>query len=266
MIDDGQLDSAWYLGREVAAVAPDDSTLRALSPGFARRRMLTTRPEGVDVSRASLTDTSRWTHIGTTPFDSVLLPTQLGMYRLIRPGYFPLYYVSTAYVLPVVLDSTGTPDPEMITIAGGDEYGTFLVGTDGSRPLVLRDWKIDQTRRRIASTRASSIGGVSRQYLVGGSRCVRTTATSAGPRRWRGSSTTGQPGPSPWEAGTILPAKTTAREGRELVRSRGLCEMGGRKACPRSSLDRPQAWSSRAASYRRQSGGDRPHRSGRPTG
>ena len=32
----------------------------------------------------------------------------------------------------------------MITIAGGDGYGTFLVGTDGSPPLRLRDWKMDR--------------------------------------------------------------------------------------------------------------------------
>ena len=202
MIDDGQLDSAWYLGREVAAVAPDDSLLHALSPGFARMRMITTRPEGVEVSRASLADTSRWTHIGTTPFDSVLLPTQLGMYRLTRPGYFPLYYISTAYVLPVVLDSTGTPDPEMITIAGGDKYGTFLVGTDGSQPLALRDWKMDRYETSNREFRAFIEAGGYRDstwWLEPVRENGRTLSRAEAMARFVDQ--TGRPGPSTWVAG-----------------------------------------------------------------
>ena len=144
MIDDGQPDSAWYLGREIAAVAPKDSTLRKLWPAFTRTRKFTIRPEGVEVSRASLADTTHWTHIGTTPFDSVLVPNQLGMFRLTKPGYVTRYFISSAYLPPMVLDSTGTPDPEMITIAGDTAYETFLVGTDGSKLLRLRDWKLDR--------------------------------------------------------------------------------------------------------------------------
>ena len=202
MIDDGQLDSAWYLGHEVAAVAPNDSMLNALSPGFTKMRVFTTRPEGVEVSRASLTDTSQWTHIGTTPFDSVLLPTQLGMYRLTKPGYFPLYYISTSYVLPIILDSTGTPDPEMITIAGGDEYGTFLVGTDGSRPLKLRDWKMDRYETSNREYKAFIEAGGYRdsswwvEPLREDGRILRRAEAMA-----RFVDQTGRPGPSSWVAG-----------------------------------------------------------------
>ena len=107
-------------------------------------RKFTIRPEGVEVSRASLADTSHWTHVGTTPFDSVLVPAQLGMFRLTRPGYVTRYFVSSGYQPPMVLDSAGAPDSEMTTIAGDSAYGTFLVGTDGSKRLRLRDWKMDR--------------------------------------------------------------------------------------------------------------------------
>ena len=169
MIDDGQLDSAWYLGREIAAVAPKDSTLRKLRPAFTRMRKFTIRPEGVEVSRASLADTSHWTRVGITPFDSVLVPNQLGMFRLTKPGYTTRYFVSSAFLPPMVLDSAGAPDPEMITIAGDTGYGTFLVGTDGSKPLTLRDWKMDRyenVQSRVQGVRRRR--WISRQHVVGG--------------------------------------------------------------------------------------------------
>ena len=144
MVEDGQLDSAWYLGREIAAAAPDDSTLATLWPLVARMRVTKTRPEGVVVSRASLADTSRWTVIGTTPFDSLLLPTQIGMYRLEKPGYRTVYIVTNGRFHPMTLDSLGTDDPEMVTVTGREDYRTFLVGTDGSPLLALGDWKLDR--------------------------------------------------------------------------------------------------------------------------
>ncbi len=202
MIDDGQLDSAWYLGREIAAVAPKDSTLRKLWPGFTRMRKFTIRPEGVEVSRASLADTSHWTRVGTTPFDSVLVPAQLGMFRLTKPGYVPRYFVSRDFLPPMVLDSAGAPDSEMITIAGDSAYGTFLVGTDGSKRLRLRDWKLDRYETSNREYKAFVEAGGYRdstwwaEPFRADGRTLRRAEAMA-----RFVDQTGRPGPATWVGG-----------------------------------------------------------------
>jgi hypothetical protein len=92
MIEDGELDSAYYLGLEVDAT-PGDSTLTAIWPIFTRVRAIKTRPEGVEVYRASFSDTSQWHHLGTTPIDSIQLSRQLGLFRFEKEGFRPLYSV-----------------------------------------------------------------------------------------------------------------------------------------------------------------------------
>jgi dienelactone hydrolase/tRNA A-37 threonylcarbamoyl transferase component Bud32 len=202
MIDDGQLDSAWYLGRTVAAVAPKDSTLRKLWPGFTRLRKFTIRPAGVEVARASLADTSHWTRIGLTPFDSVLLPAQLGLFRLTKAGYVTRYFVSSSYLPPVALDSAGGSDPEMITIAGDTAYGTFLVGTDGSKPLRLRDWKMDRYETSNREYKAFVEAGAYRdstwwvEPFRDGGRSLRRAEAVA-----KFVDQTGRPGPATWVGG-----------------------------------------------------------------
>ena len=202
LIDDGQPDSAWYLGREVAARAPDDSILKTLWPEFTRNGAFSTRPEGVEVARASFSDTSRWTPLGTTPFDSVALPRQPGLFRLTKPGYVPLYFVTTFYLLPVVLDSIGATDPGMITIAGGDDYDTFLVGTDGSPKLALRDWRMDRYETSNREYKAFVEAGGYRDstwwaepFREGGVTLPRAGAMA------RFVDQTGRPGPATWVAG-----------------------------------------------------------------
>jgi dienelactone hydrolase/tRNA A-37 threonylcarbamoyl transferase component Bud32 len=202
LIDDGQADSAWYRGREVAARTPDDSILKSLWPEFTRIGVFRTRPEGVEVARASFSDTSRWTRLGTTPFDSVALPRQPGLFRLTKPGYVPLYFVTTFYLLPIVLDSIGAPDPEMITIAGGDDYDTFLVGTDGSPKLTLGDWKMDRYETSNREYKAFVEAGGYRDttwwaepFREGGVTLPRAEAMA------RFVDQTGRPGPATWVAG-----------------------------------------------------------------
>jgi tRNA A-37 threonylcarbamoyl transferase component Bud32/dienelactone hydrolase len=145
MTEAAEYDSAWYLAREVEAVAPDDSTLATLWDGFARPRSPATVPEGVTIERASLADTSVWYPIGVTPFEDVMVSRQVGLFRFTKPGYRPLHLVSGGYFYsPMALDRDDAPDPEMMTIAGAEDYGTFLVGADGAPELALEDWQIDR--------------------------------------------------------------------------------------------------------------------------
>ncbi len=146
MIDDGQMDSAWYVGLRAKAIAPRDTILakRFTQLSHGRRPTIITRPAGAMVYRASLRDTSIWHYIGTTPVDSTELPFQTGLYRFEEPGYRTLYTTGLYHAYPLMLQTVADPDSAMIAVAGGPRYNTFLVGTEGSPELSLRDWKIDR--------------------------------------------------------------------------------------------------------------------------
>jgi len=204
MIDDGQPDSAWYLGREAAAVAPGDSVLAALwaTTTFVRMVAIETQPAGAKVYRASMSDTTIWHYLGTTPIDSAPLPRQPGLFRFDKPGYRPLYTVNMTYFSPLPLDSVDSPDPEMITIAGGDEYGTFLVGTDGSPPLKLRDWKMDRYETSNRQYKAFVDAGGYRDSVYWDQPFRdegRTLSRAEAMAQF--TDQTGRPGPATWVAG-----------------------------------------------------------------
>ena len=201
MIDDGQMDSAWYVGREARAVAPRDTTVADLLTAATWTRTIATVPAGAKVYRASLVDTSVWHFLGTTPLDSIQLPKQIGLFRYDRPGYRALYNVKKYGYPLVALDSVGAPDAEMITIRGGS-YGTFMVGTDGSPQVKLHDWKMDRYETSNRDYKAFvNAGGyrdsTSWEYpFQDGDR----TLTRAGAMA-RFVDQTGRPGPSTWVAG-----------------------------------------------------------------
>ncbi len=205
MIEDGQMDSAWTVGREARAIAPNDTTVAALLATATYLRPVITVPGGVEVYRAPLTDTSAWVHLGTTPIDSIQVPRQFGLLRFDKPGYQRFYALSWGknwYAQPaVVLDSVGAPDPETITIAGGS-YGTFLVGTDGSPELELRDWKMDRYETSNRDYKAFVDAGGYRDSahweppFQDGDRTLTRAAAMA-----RFVDQTGRPGPATWVAG-----------------------------------------------------------------
>ena len=204
MIDDGQPDSAWYLGREVATLAPGDPALAALwaTPSFVRMIAIETQPEGARVYRASMSDTTTWHSLGTTPIDSAPLPRQPGLFRFDKPGYRPLYTVNMTTFSPLALDSVDAPDPAMITIAGGDDYGTFLVGTDGSPPLKLGIWKMDryETSNRQYKAFVDAGGYRDTTYWDQPFRNAGRTFSRAGAMA-QFIDQTGRPGPATWVAG-----------------------------------------------------------------
>ena len=202
MIEDAQMDSAWYLGRQAATIAPHDTTVQALLANAASTVNLTTRPAGAEVYRASLADTAVWHRLGTTPIDSIQLPRQLGLLRFEKPGHRPIITLDRYSYPTVVLDSVTAPDSEMITIAGRDDYGTFLVGTDGSPLLKLKDWKIDRYETTNRDYKAFVDAGGYRDstwwtepFQLEGRRLSRAEAMA------RFVDQTGQPGPSTWVAG-----------------------------------------------------------------
>ncbi len=204
MIEDGQTDSAWYLSREVAAIAPGDSMLATLlaNRSFVRMVSIETRPAGAKVYRASMSDTTTWHYLGTTPTDSTPLPRQIGLFRLEKPGYRQMYTINMTFFTPLVLDSVAAPDPEMITIAGADDYGTFLVGTDGSPELKLHDWKMDryETSNRQFKAFVDAGGYRDSSYWQQPFRHEGRTLSRAEAMA-RFVDQTGRPGPATWVAG-----------------------------------------------------------------
>ncbi len=204
MIDDGQMDSAWYMGLRARAIMPRDTILAVLFTHLShgRRPSIVTRPAGAEVYRASLSDTSVWHDLGRTPLDSTEIPFQIGLYRFEKPGYRTLYVTGMYLSFPLMLDTVADPDSAMIPVAGGPDYGTFLVGTEGSPELALGDWKIDRYETTNRQYKAFVEAGGYRDStwwdypFKDGNRTLTWSQAMA-----RFVDQTGRPGPSTWMAG-----------------------------------------------------------------
>ncbi|HZI27121.1 MAG TPA: protein kinase [Gemmatimonadaceae bacterium] len=214
LIDAAENDSAFALALRIEEIAPDDSTLGASWPRFTRRVVVRSNPEGATVYRASTADTSQWFLVGTTPTDSVRLPTGVSFYRFEKDGHrtaYSLFHSNTVladigYLPPmqVTLDSLNAPFPEMIWIPGGYTRA-FLVGSDGATPLALRDYRIDRFEVSNSQYKAFvDAGGYTdrkfweHEFVDENGRTISFEAAIAG-----FVDRTGRPGPATWEAGTF---------------------------------------------------------------
>ena len=201
LIEAAENDSAFAVALRIQEAAPNDSTLAALWPKFARAMVLASEPEGVTVYRTSMTDTSQWRVVGTTPTDTVRVPNRVGMYRFEKAGYRTAYSLFvTGY--PLTLDSVGAQFSEMIQIPG-DLQRAFLVGSDGADPVRLNDYRIDQfevsNRRYKAFVDAG--GYRDRSFWVPPFRDrARTISFDDAMKRFV--DRTGRPGPASWEGGS----------------------------------------------------------------
>ena len=211
-------DSAFELALRIEEAAPGDSTLKALWPRFSDRTVIQSTPAGATVYRASTADTSRWFLVGTTPTDSTRIPLGVSLYRFEKPGFRTVHslfrstpgYIAANYVPPLrlTLDSVSAPYPEMTWIPGG-RTRAFLVGSDGSPPLSLGEYRID--RFEVSNIRYKAFvdagGYTDRKYWehdflgIDGSEIPVEAAMS------RFIDRTGRPGPATWEAGTFPPGQ-----------------------------------------------------------
>lgn len=208
-----EMDSAFALAMEIEKVAPMDSTLEELYGRFARWTSVESEPAGAMVYRASLSDTSVWYPVGTTPTDSGPLPLNVGLYRFEKEGYRSVTgllhtnqgIIDFGYLPPlrVRLDPIDAPNPEMVWIPGGRSRA-FLVGSDAATPLTLGDFRLE--RFEVSNTRYKAFvdagGYTNRSYwehaFVGESG--RTLSFEEATARFV--DRTGRPGPSTWEGGT----------------------------------------------------------------
>ena len=214
LIEAGENDSAFALALQIQEAAPGDSTLQASWPRFTREVVVHSSPVAATVYRASLSDTSRWFLVGTTPTDTVRVPTGVSLYRFEKPGYRTVHslfhsnrgLVDFGYLPPmrVTLDSVNAAHPEMIWIPGGHTRA-FLVGSDGATPLTLGDYRIDRFEVSNSQYKAFvDAGGYNdRKYwehpfVAPDGRTLTFEAAIA-----RFVDRTGRSGPATWEAGTF---------------------------------------------------------------
>lgn len=201
LVEDNEQDSAYALALQVEAVASRDSTLLALWPRFARKSVIHSQPEGARVYRASFADTSVWRDLGTTPTDTVWLPTNAGLFRYELAGHRPVVRLSRSRPNITLFDAIDAPDAEMIRIPGG-RFRAFLVGTDGVDPVELGEFKMD--RYEITNAQYQKFvdaGGYRDQShwehpIRDGARTLAWSEAMA-----RFVDRTGRPGPASWEAG-----------------------------------------------------------------
>ncbi len=205
MIEDGQTDSAWYLSREVAAIAPGDSMLATLlaNRSFVRMVSIETRPEGAKVYRASMSDTTTWHYLGTTPTDSAPLPRQIGLFRFEKPGYRQMYTINMTFFTPLVLDSVAAPDPEMITIAGRRRLRHL--SRRHRRVAAAQAPRLEDGSLRDQQPAVQGVRGcrrVSGQQLLGAAvPPIEGRTLSRAEAMARFVDQTGRPGPATWVAG-----------------------------------------------------------------
>jgi eukaryotic-like serine/threonine-protein kinase len=199
--DLAQYDSAWMLARRAAAILPNDSTLGSLWPRFARRAELGSEPAGATVYRASFRDTSQWVALGTTPTDSIWLPTSIGRLRIEKAGFRTERGLMGSGSRTFMLDSLTAPDSDMAHIPGGT-FGVFLVGLDVTRTLTLGDYKMDKLEITNRQYKAFvDAGGYSKREYWPAELTSDGVAPTFEAAVAKFTDKTGQPGPSTWEAG-----------------------------------------------------------------
>lgn len=200
----GVIDSAWPLAQRAAAVSPADSALNALWPKISGRVVFLTDPPGATVHRSWYRD-STWELVGTTPSDSVRVPSAMSRFRFTKPGYRTEVIAGTPAGLAgrqFVLAREDAPNPEMVRVYGAKEVFAGVIGLDHEPPVALGDFLID--RHEVTNARYKAFvdaGGYARrefwehEFIREGRSISWQEAMRLLVDR------TGRPGPATWEAG-----------------------------------------------------------------
>jgi dienelactone hydrolase len=208
----GNFDSAWTMANRVAAIAPNDSALRALWPRFSTKVVFRSEPSGAAVYRTPYDDSTGWQFVGTTPTDSVRLPDAPTRYRIEKPGYrpvfaahLPLNFLVPQVVLtdrPFILERSDAPNPEMVRVPGEPDAAADLNGLAHESAVSLRDFFLDRNEVTNAEYKAfvDAGGYAKREYWD------QRFTKDGKPLSWQQAihlfvDKTGRPGPSTWEAG-----------------------------------------------------------------
>jgi eukaryotic-like serine/threonine-protein kinase len=202
-----QFDSAFDVASRAAAIAPNDPVLASLWPWFSSKVVFRSEPPGATVSRAVLGDTTQWVSLGTTPTDSVLVPSiAYSRVRIAMAGYRPadiLFSTFFSQRQPVVLDRLHAADSDMVHVSGGN-FVTSMPGLDHLKPIRLRDFLMDrhEVTNQQFKTFVAAGGYEKREYWdhefwKDGRNLSWDEALALFKDK------TGRPGPATWEGGDI---------------------------------------------------------------
>ncbi|MEO8561689.1 MAG: protein kinase [bacterium] len=211
LIEADQLDSAFALAGEAERRAPRDSVLATLWPRFAQWQTFLSEPAGAIVTRAALSDTTRWLPVGTTPTDTVRIPRNAWYYRYAKPGYRDVTVIGArlggSYVpipSPIPLRKVSDPDTDMVLLRGKHLVGT-LYGLESTHPVDLADFLMDA--REVTNRQYKAFvdaGGYTNRALWDS-----TIMRDGKPLAWDAAMSlfvdrSGRPGPASWEGGAPL--------------------------------------------------------------
>lgn len=203
-----QLDSAFTLAEEVALRAPDDSLLAGLWPRISLTQTFLSEPAGAEVVRASLTDTTHWIAVGTTPTQPLRIPNNAWFYRYSKPGYRTVTVVAArlggSYVpvpSPITLRAVTDPDTDMVLLRGAKLRGT-LFGLGTGVAFDLSDFLMDKLEVTNRQYKAFVDGGGYSNRVWWDSTIIR----DGKPVTWEAAMSlfvdrTGRAGPATWEGG-----------------------------------------------------------------
>ena len=208
LVEADELDSAFALAALAAERAPGDS---AVIEAWARVSMMQeflSEPSGADVTRAAVNDTTRWIRVGTTPTESVRIPTNAWFYRYTKPGYRSVTMMGArlggSYVpipLPVPLRLLTEPDSDMVLLRAGQVTGTMF-GLASRDTFDLADFLMDRLEVTHRQYRAFVEAGGYTKREWWDSTIVRDGRTIPWADAMRAfTDQTGRPGPSSWVGG-----------------------------------------------------------------
>jgi dienelactone hydrolase len=208
LMEADQLDSAFALASEAERRKPGDSVLATLWPRFSQKQTFLSEPAGAHVTRAALSDTTRWIAVGTTPTGEVRIPRNAWYYRYSKPGYRDVTVMGArlggSYVpipSPILMRQLSDPDTDMVLLRGKGLVGT-LFGLSPTEAFDLPDFLMDAREVTNRQYKAFVDAGGYADRALWDSVIVR----DGKPIAWEEAKRlfvdrTGQPGPASWEGG-----------------------------------------------------------------
>jgi eukaryotic-like serine/threonine-protein kinase len=150
LIEADSLDAAYVLAERAEAHAPGDPALATLWSELTMTQEFLSEPSGAAVTRAPLSDTSRWFPVGSTPTGPVQIPRSASLYRYALDGHRPVTVLGARIMgsyapipTPVPMQSASDPDSGMVRLHGRGLVST-LYGVPASDPLDLADFLMDK--------------------------------------------------------------------------------------------------------------------------
>ncbi len=134
LAEEGELQAAYELARQVEQIIPADSMLIRIWPSISRFMRIDSDPPGARVYWQPYTMMEdNWEYFGQTSVDSIRFPRGVAKFKLEKEGYTTVYIASnvTDIAGPFKLHPEGELPDNMIWVTGGN----FGIGMPGLRSL-----------------------------------------------------------------------------------------------------------------------------------